>query len=298
VSPVTIKRILCPVDFSEFSAMAYEYASSLARHYRAALFVQHVVEIWRHTSASFAATADLYDSYCQQVRSEREEQLRKFVDELTRIECTPVCVVAQGGFASDCILSFADEQTIDLIVMGTHGRRGLDRVMLGSVTERVLRESRCPVLCVHKSGQKIVASGDAQPFDLRCVLFCTDFSGDSNRALEYALSLAAEYHSELVLVHVAESSAIHRGIEQSLRIKLERDLRKLVAIERNAECKISTIVRVGRAYKEIIQVAAEREADLVIMAVRGRNALDLAVFGSTTYRVIQLGGCPVLAVKV
>lgn len=293
MSPVMIQHILCPVDFSEFSEAAYQYASSLAQHYRAKLVVQHVVEIWRHTSTSFSATANLYDRYCQEMLSEGEERLREFVKTTARPESVPECVARQGGFASDCILSFANDQAVDLIVMGTHGRRGFDRFMLGSVTERVLREAHCPVLAVHKLTRKL---DPAEPFDLRRVLFCTDFSEDSNRALEYALSLTAEYDSELILVHVLESFPAYGGTKESLKKKINEDLAKLVAAQRNEGRRIATTVRMGRAYREITQLASETEVDLVIMAVRGRNALDRAVFGSTTYRVIQLGNCPVLAV--
>jgi len=181
--------------------------------------------------------------------------------------------------------------------MGTHGRRGFDRLMLGSVTEKVLRAAHCPVLAVRNPSRTFVASATARDaIKLRRILFCTDFSDYSNRALDYALSLAAEYNSELTFVHVLEDIPKSTRVEETA--KANEDLDKLIPAQAKKSYRIATTVRIGRAYKEIIQLACEKDADLVIMAVRGHNALDLAVFGSTTYRVIQLGTCPVLAVHL
>jgi len=132
---IKIERILCPVDFSEFSIGAYRYASSLAQQYGARLFVQHVVEFWRYPYASFVATADVYSQFCQRLLTEGEEELRNFLKSHDQNGIYPECVI-RVGMAADCILSLADEQTTSLIVMGTHGRRGFDRLMLGSVTEK------------------------------------------------------------------------------------------------------------------------------------------------------------------
>lgn len=295
MASINIERILCPVDFSEFSIGAYRYASSLAQQYGARLFVQHVVELWRYPYASFVATADVYSQFCQRLLTEGEEELRNFLKSHEQNGIYPECVI-RVGMAADCILSLADEQTTSLIVMGTHGRRGFDRLMLGSVTEKVLRNAHCPVLAVRTPSRNFIASATAQDaIKLRRILFCTDFSDYSNRALDYALSLVAEYNCELTLVHVLEDLPKPTRMKQTIA-KANEDLDKLIPAQAKKSYRIATTVRVGRAYKEIIQLASEKDADLVIMAVRGRNALDLAVFGSTIYRVIQLGTCPVLAI--
>lgn len=299
MAQITIERILCPVDFSEFSIGAYGYASSLAQRYRAKLFVQHVVELWRYPSASFSATADLYTQSCQGLLTEGEQQLKEFVKTHARIGVHPECVISEGGFAKDCILSFAQEQKVGLIVTGTHGRRGFDRLMLGSVAETVLRKADCPVLAVHKLSRSMVPSAISQDaIELRRILFCTDLSAYSNGALDYALSLVAEYNSELTLVHVLEDIPKPTRAKETIA-KANEDLEKLIpAKAKTKNYRIATTVRIGKAYKEIIELARGQDADLVIMAVRGRNALDLAVFGSTTYRVIQQGTFPVLAVHL
>ena len=113
------------------------------------------------------------------------------------------------GIAPDSILSIAQAQKADVIVMGTHGRRGYDRLMLGSVTDRVMRRAPCPVLAVCKAHESVAADMAAgkersHVHHLSRILFCADFSGNSERALSYAISATAEYDAELTLLHVLE----------------------------------------------------------------------------------------------
>ena len=294
-----LRRILCPIDFSEFSMRAYRYALSVAWHYGAKLFVQHVVELWRYPYADFAASAGLFEEFCRALREMGEEQLQQFVKTYTHDEVQPERVVQQG-MAPDCILAFAEAQEADLIVMGTHGRRGFDRLMLGSVTERVMRKASCPVLTVNKPSHDFIGSDKRPgPVHLSRILFCTDFSENSQRALDHAISLTAEYNAELTLLHVLEDIPDSAKIEQAMATAIEQ-LDKLIPPEgrKTGKIKIKTTVRIGKPYQQIIQLALEAQTDIVTMAVRGRGALDLAVFGSTTHRVMQFGPCPVLVVHV
>ena len=125
------------------------------------------------------------------------------------------------------------------------------------------------------------------------ILFCTDFSENSQRALSYALSLTAEYDAELTLLHVLKDIPGASIIDEAIAME---QLHNLIPPEKPKAGRIRSMVLKGSAYEQIIQLALEAQTDLVIMAVRGRGALNAAVFGSTTYRVIQLGPCPVLAV--
>jgi len=293
-----IKLILCPIDFSEFSIRAYHYALSLAEHYRAKLVAQHIVELWRYPYADYAASVGDYEEFCRALREGGKQQLQEFVNNRTHDEIQLELVVHQGS-APDCILSFAKAQKTDLIVMGTHGRRGFDRLVLGSVTDRVMRKAPCPVLAVCKPPHDSRAAGEERGHvhHLNRILFCTDFSENSERALNYAISATAEYDAELTLLHVLEEGASPAKTEKAIATAT-RQLDKLIPPEARKTLKIKTAVRVGKPYQQIIQLALEAQIDMVAMAVRGRGALDLAVFGSTTYRVMQLGPCPVLAVHV
>ena len=291
-----IKLILCPIDFSEFSLSAYRHSLSLAEHYQAKLVAQHIVELWRHPAGDFAASAGVYEEYSQALRESGKKQLQEFVENHTHDEIQPELVV-QIGVAADSILSFAQLQKADVIVMGTHGRRGFDRLMLGSVTDRVMRTAPCPVLAASKPPHDSVAAGKERGHvhHLSRILFCADFSENSDRALKYAISATAEYDAELTLLHVLEGVSSPANTEEAMAVAAER-LDKLISPEGRKTLKIKTAVRIGKPYAQIIQLALETQIDLVTMGVRGRGALDLAVFGSTTYRVMQLGSCPVLAV--
>src|SRR5208283_643198 len=188
-----VKLILCPIDFSEFSVRAYRYALSLAEHYRAQVVALHIVEIWRYPSVGFVASAQLYDEFCQAVRESGKQQLQEFVKNHTHAEIQPELVV-HLGMAPDSILSFAQARKADVIVMGTHGQRGYDRLMLGSVTDRVMRRAPCPVLAVSKlPDDTTTASEERHAHRLNRILFCADFSKNSARALNYAIEATAEY---------------------------------------------------------------------------------------------------------
>jgi len=293
-----IKLILCPIDFSEFSVRAYQHALSLAEHYRAKLVAQHVVELWRYPYAEYAASLGDYERFSQALREGGKEQLEEFVKNHTHDKIQPELVVQQG-IAPDSILSFAQAEKADVIVMGTHGRRGFDRLMLGSVTDRVMRRAPCPVLAVGKQSHDSMAADEERhrPRHLSRILFCTDFSENSERALNYAISATAEYDAELTLLHVLDEVSTRAKKEEAIA-RTKEQLDRLIPSEARKTLKIKTAVRIGKPYEQIIQLALEAQIDMVTMAVRGRGALDLAVFGSTTYRVLQLGPCPVLAVHV
>ncbi len=291
-----IERILCPVDFSEFSMKAYDYANSLARYYEAKLLLEHVISPVGATYPYYvlpdAAVATIYFD----LTADAEKRLQELVKKRASSGFQPELVVHKG-FVPETILTFAKEQAVNLIVMGTHGRRGWDRLMMGSVTESVLRKARCPVLAVRKPAHDFVDPKQADDvIHLRKILFCTDFSENSSAALEYALSLAQEYRAELTVLHVLEEFP---GRElQTKTEEIEHKLREPIPPDALDWCTVRAKVRVGKPYQEIIQLALEDQADLIVLGVRGRNAADLAIFGSTTHRVIQLGPCPVLAVHM
>jgi len=127
------------------------------------------------------------------------------------------------------------------------------------------------------------------------ILYCTDFSNNSERARGYAISLAAEYNAELILLHVAEDASDLPGAE-AMAAERKRELDKLISATEDKNVKVRSAVRVGKPYEEIVRYATEARASLIVMTARGGDAVDRAVFGSTTYRVIQLRPCPVLAI--
>ena len=186
----------------------------------------------------------------------------------------------QEGLDPDSILACAQAQNTDVIVMGTHGRRGFDRLL---VVGKLLHES--------------LPADEEQPHPhhLSRIFFRTDFSEDSEWALNYAISVRAEYDAELTLLHVSHAASTPAKTEDAIGAA-KQQLDRLIASQGRKTLKIETAVRIGRPYEQIIQFAVDAQIDMVTMGVRGRGALDVAVFGSTTYRVMQLGPSPVLAV--
>src|SRR5258707_14760621 len=162
-----------------------------------------------------------------------------------------------------------------------------------------MRRAPGAVLVVSKPPRDCVPAGQERGHvhHLSRILFCADFSKNSERALNYAISATAEYDSELTLLHVLEEVPSLDKTEEAIAVATEQ-LAKLIPPGLHGPRKIQTAVRIGKPYQQIIELALEAHTDLVTMGVRGRDALDLAVFGSTTYRVMQLGPCPVLAVHV
>lgn len=292
---VKIKNILCPVDFSEFSLKAYDYAYSLARRYNAKLYLEHAIRPL--TEYSYHVPQPWAHDYYEQSKKVSGEELRKMVARQATNGFKPE-VVVEIGFPDETILGFARKQAIDLIVMGSHGLRGMDRWLMGSVTERVIRKAGCPVLAVRKPAHDFVAPKRTDdPVQLRKILMATDFSDHGQRAFAYAISLAMEYGAELTLLHVLDEIPQNEELA-SVTARLIHEMEAPVPPDARNWCTINSTVRIGKPYEEIVQLALDSQTDLIVLGVRGRSGTGVALFGSTTYRVLQLGSAPVLAVHI
>jgi nucleotide-binding universal stress UspA family protein len=206
------------------------------------------------------------------------------------------------------ILNASMEIAPDLLVIGTHGRSGFQRLILGSVTEKVLRRAPCPVLSVPPR-----AAASPAPVAYRRILCAVDFSPSSLAALKYATSLAEEANAALTVVHVVEYglhewSPVYdefmsnqelsiREFRARCRESSRERLQLAVPAEARTWCTVESVLSEGKPYREIIRAAAERHCDLIVMGVQGHNALDLALFGSTTQHVVRLAAAPVLTIR-
>ena len=292
---IRVDRILCPVDFSDASAEAYRYAQSIACHYSAKLILQHVVELWQHPSCYYQTELEYYEQFRETLVTNAQDQLRQFADLSCGIQLE--CIVEES-MAPDAILCAARSRLINLIIMGTHGRRGFDHLMLGSVTERVLRHAPCPVLAVaRKRPDQSAKSPAVESTDVRRILCCVDFSQHSQRALQHAISVARAYGAHLTMLHVLENISDSAETVKETDAAMDK-LQQWVAPSALDPACVHLEVRLGKPYREILDLAAETQSDLIVTGVRGRNSLDLAVFGSTTYRVIQIHPGPVLTVPI
>jgi nucleotide-binding universal stress UspA family protein len=250
-----LKSILCPVDFSEFSVVAYQHALSLAEYYKARLIALHVVELWKYPFADYVALEADYAQFSASMNEGGE-------GEYSVGGLRPKLVLRQGN-APRCILSFAQEEN----------------QWKGSTWERTT------VLVVSSASHTVWDTGPDGRHRLSRI---TDFSHNSARAREYAISLAAEYSAALISLHVAENvSDVARA--EAIIAERVKELGKLVSETKCKNLKVSLTVKFGKPYEEIVRYATDVQASLIIMTARGGDAVDGAVFGSTTYRVTQLG---------
>lgn len=193
-----------------------------------------------------------------------------------------------GGDPPAEILRRSQAHPFDWIVMGTHGRQGLERLVLGSVAETVLRRSTVPVLTVRDTAR--VTATAAPPF--RRLICPIDFSAPSLRAFEHALLLADGMGASLTALHVLDPNR-ESGNDVAARVRL----RQIVSAEARAHFRVVEVVSCGRVAEKILRLATEDAADLIVMGVHGRGALDVALFGSTTQQIVRHAQCPVLTVS-
>jgi len=293
------ERILCAVDKSDFSVRALQYAVALQQSHRAGLTVLMVrprlvpPALW--TEYPVAAALAPMDPEIE------EAELRAFIQ--NSVGASLARVIVREGVIVPEIIAAAHDLDIDLLVMGTHGSGRFDRWLLGSVAENVLRHASCPVLTVPPRAAE-PPEAPAAPF--KSILCAIDFSRDSKRALTFAHGLVQAAAGRLVVVHALEhlsgespALAAHfnvadfrRTLEGVARQRLEDLLPSDVA----NDCETRLVVANGKASREVLRVAAAEEADLIVLGVHGRNALDLALFGSTTRHVLHRAAVPVLTV--
>lgn len=293
-----IRRILCPTDLSEIAPRAFAHAVALARVHRAELELAHVHEPLLPGPAG-PATYPPWAVLDPEVRGRLQSALDALAASAADV---PLRFGIYEGRVVPEILARARAWPADLVVMGTHGRSGFERWVLGSVTERVLRNAPCPVLTVPPVAPAPPAAGP--PF--RRVVCAVDFSVPSLAALRQAQEMVKEEGVALTIVHVLEWPVEDEPVARmagfdvpEYRRYLEKDarerLRGLVSDDARAR-GVEERIAGGRPWREILRLAEESRADLIVMGVRGRSAVDLALFGSTTHHVVRGASCPVLVV--
>jgi nucleotide-binding universal stress UspA family protein len=282
---IRIGRVLCPVDLSDISARALSHAVALARWYDAEVTVLHVSTDVLPTVGPIAIAPEPLAAV--------QANVRRFAQRAASPDVTMVVIVDEGyTSAAARIVERARELEPDLLVMGTHGRGGFDRLVLGSTTEKVIRKAHCPVLTVPPRAEQEPPDG---PVVFKRILCPIDFSESSSRAIEFALSLAQEADARLTLLHVMEWWTAET--REQLYAEAHEGLKHAVPEEARTWCTPEAMVTSGTAHREILRIAAEKHADLIVMGVLGRNAVDLTVFGSTTSQVVHGARCPVLTLR-
>ena len=293
-----LHTILCPVDFSEPSHRALACASSLAAWYVAQVTALHVAQpahvlVGAPPDGGFFADEPAVDL------ADLRRQVRR--DLAPRTDQALVTADVVLGTPTEAIASYARASHPDLIVMGTRGAGGLRHLVLGSVTEAVLRTADCPVLSIPPG------AGAHPAFPFRRVLCATDFSATSFGALKTAASLTHDAIADVTVLHVVDETDEHE-----LFVARPYDVHRHGA-EREEHAQESLRQIVGRAFfgtrgpalriahgaadSEILALAAAMDADLIVMGVSGQSDLQSRLFGSKTNSVIRAAACPVLTAR-
>lgn len=305
-----LRKILCPIDFSDFSRHAMNQAGELAAQFDAELCLLHVTQpIQPISGLSPFPQSVTYDAPAleKSVREGADEQLRELIERhpLPNVRVRPL---VQHGYAADEIVSVAAQEDAGLIVLATHGLTGWRQALFGSVTERVLRLASCPVLIARAE-----EPGGASLLPLRKLVCSTDFSEPSYAALDVASEWAAYFNAELCVVHVVEPQeqpgfVLEKWqIEEAMQSEAVQQLNQVVEERLPQAAGLRPVVGVGRAADEIAAIAEEGEADLIVIATQGAGgwraflsgtAVERLLFGSVTTSVMKLVSCPILTVRM
>ena len=286
---VQIQRILCPVDFYPASERAVDYAVILAENYGAPLTLLHVVAPILPTA--YGVRVDL-KSVEEALKEESARKLQQLSGKAKSAKVPVECIVRAGEIHQE-IQRIVRSVKIDFVVMGTHGRRGFERWVLGSVVEQLLRSIKVPLLTIGRRERT-----DKAPLAIRRILVTTDLSKGTSEAIAYAFSIAQECQAHISVLHVlgnvgADTSEKYREI---LTKKMVDQLEKLIPAEARVWCDAKTRVETGMPFKVILKVLEKENIDLLVMNVHGKRGLDHSLLDSTAERVVRAATCPVLMV--
>jgi len=289
---LSIHRVLWPTDFSEGAERAFPHAAALAAWHEAELHVLSVKEE--------GATSTALDSAFPVSQSALADLLTAEGDSPQHVDLDALSIVQrqEDGSPPQVIVSYAEENDIDLVVAGTHGRRGVQRLLIGSVAEEVLRTAPCPLLTVRREDDV------ASVWAVRNILVPVDFSDASMDALRHAKELALTYGAQITLLHAVEEVIYPSayGIEPASlpgpRVidRVEKNLAEVARTQIGYE-HVVVEAEVGYAPSTIIGYAEEKEVDLVVIATHGRTGLERMLLGSVAERVVRQSPAPAFVVK-
>jgi len=284
---ITLKNILFATDFSPAADAAVPLAIQIARRYGAKVYGVHVNRIDDYTAAAPNAWAAMAEA----TEKETKEDAGRLNDQLQSIEHE---VVIGEGKTWEVMSDLIEQKEIDLVVLGTRGRTGLGKTLLGSVAEQILRQSQCPVLTV---GPHVnLWSGEFAK--MREILYATDLAADFPIAAPYAVSLAQENQAHLVLLHVIEDPKAGDLVNSPEVVEFkERKLQQLVTQQARLWCDPTYIVEHGPTAEKILDVAKRRHTDLIVLGAWPAKGLATHLNIGTVHKVVSQAECPVLTVR-
>ena len=293
----TLDRILCATDLSDVSKNVVQYGIDMAKKLNAKLYICHVIDL--PTISVYGEAVFDPIAHQQHFIDFAAKEIENLVGDAD-VDWEPIISIGQ---ATDEIVRHATEQNIELVVVATHGRSGIRRFLLGSVTERLIKIVPSPLLVLRMAER--MQDGFRQDFPFRNILVAYDFSKDSEEAFRTGLSFAQEFQSGLHVVHVVEPSAYNDFLKSNesseplpanIYDPLKERLLEAVPAEAANWCDVQAHILVGKPYAKLIEFAQQNNVDLIVLGVRGHGKVENRLVGSTTDRVIRRAFCPVLSV--
>jgi nucleotide-binding universal stress UspA family protein len=283
---IALRKIIAAIDFSPASEGILAHAASIARRYKSKLYITHVVP----TDIYKSVPAEVMPEAVKEASAETQAKM----DNLLRLECVRQVdreALIHEGPVAPTILRLAAECRADLLVIGTRGQRGLDRLLQGSVAEEVFRMAPCPVLIVPPS-----AAEDTKV--VRNILYPTSFSENSLRAAPYAFSLARRHRARLILLHVLPETAINtRNDFARTRAPVEKRLRALVPEKGALSREPVACVEFGGVAERVVRVSLEYQVDLIVLGITTAGAAVAHLDEGVTYKIVRAVSCPVLTIR-
>jgi nucleotide-binding universal stress UspA family protein len=296
-----IKKILLPTDFFPCANQALDHALYLAKKHNAEFHMLHAIVLHDDDPHNPAAHVVNLDEIHQRLKELASADMDAAIRERKESGVTIVTEQRRGVAAAAVILRYAEENDIDLIVMGTHGRRGLGHLFLGSVAEEVVRLATSPVLTIREQAERQDVRRMAR------ILVPLDFSEHSSNALQCAREIAITYGAKLDLLHVIEETTQPAFYEMAGvpldELRADREKKSIQEMERlhvsstGPEIKADYHAMVGRASRDIVEFAKENDIDLIVIATHGLTGIRHLLLGSVTEKVVRMAPCPVFTVK-
>ena len=274
--------VLLPTDFQQPARRAFSYGIALTRLLGARMEILHVIK-----TPSDRSGTPTDSRYLKSLKTSALHDLARLarIAKEAGAQAEP-CL--QYGVPDACILQHANKAQVEVIVMGTEGRAGWDRLRLGSTAHTVFSQAPCPVLAVHGGLAGDVVRHLAR-VRLERLLVATDFSPCADQALQAVSVLARLTQAKVCVVHVAGKDATKKDGQRKLNVLIEELRRQELAVE--------GVCIPGEPIESILHQAAEWEADMVAVGTQGRRGLSRLVLGSVAEGVLRRAGCPVLEVK-
>lgn len=281
---ISLKRLLMATDFSSPSEIALSHALAIARRYRSRIYLAHVTppELYKSVPGEFLKEA------MERAREHAQHEMSHII-RAHGLGTLRHRILQEEGNISDVLLQLVKKHSIDLLVIGTRGHRGVKRLLVGSVAEKIFRQATCPVLIVPPSAE--------ERSRIARILYPTDFSQHSLAAVPYAFSLARHHRAKLILLHVVERAGDSLADLNRQRKLIENRLRRSVLRRVVLEHKPVLEVEFGEPARKIRKVAAEWQANLIVLAVRRAKPEVAHLEEGTSYQVVRQAPCPVLTIR-